>query len=93
MLRTKGGKAKVLGTLICVGGALILSFYHGDVLNIGKSSVHWKYAEKTGTKDSINHVNLILGPFLLLVSAISWAIWLIIQVSTSSSLRHDRTVF
>ncbi|CAI9768900.1 unnamed protein product [Fraxinus pennsylvanica] len=44
-----------------------------------KSSVHWKYAEKTGTKDSINHVNLILGPFLLLISAISWAIWLIIQ--------------
>ncbi|CAI9764215.1 unnamed protein product [Fraxinus pennsylvanica] len=78
-LRTKGGQAKVLGTLICVGGALMLSFYHGHVVNIGKSSVHWKYAEMTGTKDSINHVNLILGPFLLLVSAISWAIWLIIQ--------------
>ncbi|KAL2469054.1 WAT1-related protein [Forsythia ovata] len=78
-MRTKGGQAKVLGTLICVGGALVLSFYHGPVVNIGQSSVHWKYAEEIGTKNSINHVNLILGPFLLLVSAVSWAIWLIIQ--------------
>ncbi|KAL2469057.1 WAT1-related protein [Forsythia ovata] len=75
-LRTKGGQAKVLGTLVCVGGALILSFYHGPVVNIGRSGVHWKYAEEIGTKNSINHANLILGPFLLLVSSVSWAIWL-----------------
>ncbi|KAI3445455.1 hypothetical protein Pfo_002120 [Paulownia fortunei] len=82
-LKSKAGQAKVLGTIICVGGALLLSFYHGSIMNIGESSVHWKYAEKTGTKSSINHVNLILGPFLLIVSAVSWAVWLIIQTRVS----------
>ncbi|KAG8369043.1 hypothetical protein BUALT_Bualt15G0109300 [Buddleja alternifolia] len=82
-LKSKAGQAKILGTIICVGGALLLSFYNGHVVNIGQSGVHWKYAEKTGTKSSINHVNLILGPFLLIVSAISWAVWLIIQAKVS----------
>ncbi|KAL7119910.1 hypothetical protein ACP275_02G090600 [Erythranthe tilingii] len=82
-VKSKAGQAKVMGTIICVGGALLLSFYHGSIVDIGKSSIQWKYAEETGTKSSINHVNLILGPILLIVSAISWAIWLIIQTRVS----------
>ncbi|KAL3843566.1 hypothetical protein ACJIZ3_000969 [Penstemon smallii] len=90
-LKSKAGQAKVLGTTICVGGALLLSFYNGPMVNIiGKSSIHWRYAEKTAgtSKDSIsiNHhhvINVILGPFLLLVSAVSWAVWLIIQTKVS----------
>ncbi|GFP80377.1 wat1-related protein at1g09380 [Phtheirospermum japonicum] len=83
-LKSKAGQAKIVGTILCVGGAILLSFYHGPIVNIGESSIHWKYAEKTGTKNgSINHVNLILGPFLLIVSAISWAAWLIIQTKVS----------
>lgn len=88
-VKSKAGQAKVTGTIICVGGALLLSFYHGSVVDIAKSSIHWRYAEKTGTKSSINHVNLILGPFLLILSAVSWAIWLIIQVSTTFSKYSD----
>ncbi|KAK6159777.1 hypothetical protein DH2020_003158 [Rehmannia glutinosa] len=45
-----------------------------------------KYAEKTGTKNSVNHVNLIFGPILLILSAVSWAIWLIIQGIVCSAL-------
>ncbi|KAL0384734.1 UNVERIFIED_CONTAM: WAT1-related protein [Sesamum radiatum] len=82
-VKSKAGQAKILGTILCVGGALLLSFYHGSVVNIGDSSIHWSYAQKTGTNNSINHVNLILGPFLLIVSAVSWAVWLIIQTRVS----------
>ncbi|KAL0292236.1 UNVERIFIED_CONTAM: WAT1-related protein [Sesamum calycinum] len=82
-MKSKAGQAKILGTILCVGGALLLSFYHGSVVNIGESSIHWNYAQKTGTNNSLNHVNLILGPFLLIVSAVSWAVWLIIQTRVS----------
>ncbi|KAK6159786.1 hypothetical protein DH2020_003167 [Rehmannia glutinosa] len=82
-VKSKAGQAKIVGTIICVGGAILLSFYHGSIVNIGPSSIHWKYAEKTGTKNSVNHVNLIFGPFLLILSAVSWAIWLIIQTRVS----------
>ncbi|KAL2254207.1 UNVERIFIED_CONTAM: WAT1-related protein [Sesamum indicum] len=82
-VKSKAGQAKILGTIVCVGGALLLSFYHGSAVNIGESSIHWNYAHKTGTNNSINHVSLILGPFLLIVSAVSWAVWLIIQTRVS----------
>ncbi|XP_075474395.1 WAT1-related protein At1g09380-like [Primulina tabacum] len=77
-----GGQAKIWGTIICVGGALLLSFYQGQMVNIGQSGIHWKYAEKTGTKISIDHANS-KGPMLLVASAVSWAVWLIIQTRLS----------
>ncbi|CAA0834639.1 WAT1-related protein [Striga hermonthica] len=83
-LKSKAGQAKVFGTLVCVGGAILVSFYHGPIVNIGQSSIHWKYAETTTSSASPTaHLNFILGPFLLLVSAISWAAWLIIQTRVS----------
>ncbi|KAL6495783.1 hypothetical protein OROGR_030346 [Orobanche gracilis] len=83
-LKSKAGQAKVLGTILCVGGAILLSFYHGSMVNIGQSSIHWKYAERTGTKaGATDHVNLIFGPFLLIASAVSWAAWLIVQTKVS----------
>ncbi|KAL3515905.1 hypothetical protein ACH5RR_022807 [Cinchona calisaya] len=78
-LRSKAGQAKVLGTVICVGGAILLSFYHGPAIGIGQSSIHWKLADHSRDKNVSNHVNFILGPFLLIASSVSWAIWLIIQ--------------
>ena len=79
-IKKASGQAKVLGTLVCVGGAMLLSFYHGHIVGIGESSIHWKYADKMTSKSSNNGSNFFLGPFLVMVSAVSWAVWLIIQV-------------
>ncbi|KAL3538320.1 hypothetical protein ACH5RR_001686 [Cinchona calisaya] len=79
-LRSKAGQAKVLGTIVCVGGAILLSFYHGPVVGIGQSRIHWKVADNSRDHNNAsNHVNFMLGPFLLIASSVSWAIWLIIQ--------------
>ncbi|KAK4402100.1 WAT1-related protein [Sesamum angolense] len=81
-MKSKAGQAKIWEQYYVLV-ELYLSFYHGSVVNIGESSIHWNYAQKTGTNNSLNHVNLILGPFLLIVSAVSWAVWLIIQTRVS----------
>ncbi|WKA02635.1 hypothetical protein VitviT2T_020797 [Vitis vinifera] len=78
-IKTRPGQAKVLGTVVCIGGAMILTFYRGHAINIGESGIHWKYAEQLKTRDSQSGANFILGPFLLITSCISWAIWFIIQ--------------
>lgn len=81
-LRTAGGQAKVWGTILCVGGALLLSFYHGHILHIGQSTIHWEYAQNASNQSSTTtngHGNVFLGPFLIIASAVSWAIWFIIQ--------------
>ncbi|KAK4339765.1 hypothetical protein RND71_041227 [Anisodus tanguticus] len=77
-LRSIAGQAKFWGTIICVGGAMLLSLYHGKVV-IGQLGFHWKYAENTGEDVNSAHSNFLLGPFLLIVSSLTYAIWLIIQ--------------
>lgn len=84
-IKTKAGQAKVLGTAVCIGGAMILTFYKGNEIKMGKAGIHWNYADQLKrSRDSQNEANFILGPFLLITSCISWAIWFIIQVSATS---------
>ncbi|XP_059310751.1 WAT1-related protein At1g09380-like [Lycium ferocissimum] len=81
-LRSIAGQAKFLGTIICVGGAMLLSLYHGKVV-IGQLGYHWKYAESTGKDVNSAHSNFFLGPFLLILSSLTYAIWLIIQAKVN----------
>ena len=92
-IKKASGQAKLLGTLVCVGGAMLLSFYHGHTVGIGESSIHWKYADKMTSKSSSNGSNFFLGPFLVMASAVAWAVWLIIQViHTSASFCEKKNV-
>ncbi|EEF50001.1 WAT1-related protein At1g09380 [Ricinus communis] len=78
------GQAKLLGTVICVGGAMLLSFYHGPMINIGESSIHWKYADETGSSNSAAaKSSFILGPVFIMASAVSWAVWFTLQAKVS----------
>ncbi|XP_030947871.1 WAT1-related protein At1g09380-like isoform X1 [Quercus lobata] len=80
-IKTKPGQAKVIGTIICVGGALLLSFYHGHTIGISVPSMHWTYAEnmEKNSSTSSSHGNAIIGPLLIIASSLSWSVWFIIQ--------------
>ncbi|KAA3486352.1 WAT1-related protein [Gossypium australe] len=85
-IKKASGQAKVIGTLVCVGGAMLLSFYHGHIIGIGESSIHWNYANKmANSSPSSSGSNFFLGPFLVMASAVAWALWFIIQGQTSKS--------
>ncbi|CAH1444062.1 unnamed protein product [Lactuca virosa] len=79
-LKTLAGQAKLMGTLIGVGGAMLLSMYHGPVVPIGESGIDVNIMKNTITKDSNGDTqgNLI-GPILIIISAFTWAVWFIIQ--------------
>ncbi|KAM3736111.1 hypothetical protein ACB098_10G139000 [Castanea mollissima] len=80
-IKSKPGQAKVIGTIICIGGALLLSFYHGHTIGISEPSMHWTYAEnmEKNSSTSSSHGNAIIGPLLLIASSLSWSVWFIIQ--------------
>ncbi|KAF7847479.1 hypothetical protein BT93_L2915 [Corymbia citriodora subsp. variegata] len=85
-IKSKAGQAKVIGTLVCVGGAMLISFYHGPYIGIGNSRIHWTYADKMTDKYPANKSNFLLGPFLLFSSNAAWALWFIIQGCICSAL-------
>ncbi|KAJ4839623.1 hypothetical protein Tsubulata_026018, partial [Turnera subulata] len=67
-IKRLAGQAKVLGTILSVGGAMVLTFYHGPIVNIAESSIHWKYALNSG--DQNHSKNSILGSFIAKVSKV-----------------------
>ncbi|CAO2835365.1 unnamed protein product [Amaranthus hypochondriacus] len=81
-LRSTGGKAKVLGSLICTGGVLVLILYRGIPLT--KST----YSEKF-SRDVSNNLSLvatsgdkqkwIVGSVFLVLSIMCWSCWFLIQ--------------
>uniref|UniRef100_A0A7N0UQR7 WAT1-related protein n=1 Tax=Kalanchoe fedtschenkoi TaxID=63787 RepID=A0A7N0UQR7_KALFE len=77
-IRTRVGQAKVIGTCVCVGGAMLLSFYHGRVIPVPESGVHLKLSEKAAAGGAS-----ILGPFLIIASGVAWAFWLMVQTKLS----------
>ncbi|KAF8015471.1 hypothetical protein BT93_H1094 [Corymbia citriodora subsp. variegata] len=82
-IKSNAGKAKVMGTLICVGGAMLLGFYHEPDINIGHLGFNWMYATKLTAQNSTANGN-VLGPVLLFVSTAAWAVWFILQAKLNA---------
>uniref|UniRef100_A0A803KZW8 EamA domain-containing protein n=1 Tax=Chenopodium quinoa TaxID=63459 RepID=A0A803KZW8_CHEQI len=72
-LRSKYGIAKVLGSLTCIGGAILLILYRGIPLSTYHAK-HLSTPSKSGSKEK-----WILGSIFLLSSAVCWSGWFLIQ--------------
>ncbi|KAG0452363.1 hypothetical protein HPP92_025027 [Vanilla planifolia] len=86
-IRAASGQTKVLGTLVGVGGAMVLTFFKGKELDFSTSINLLKQhgrGELQGSsalqQESGNHV---MGSILAVASCFSYAIWLIIQAKMS----------
>lgn len=72
------GSAKVLGTIICIGGSLIFTFWKGDYQL--KSFMHRPLINMYSSKHPVAVESWIKGSALILISYIAWSGWLILQV-------------
>jgi drug/metabolite transporter (DMT)-like permease len=79
---TPAGQAKLVGTVVCVGGSMIMPFYKGPILKVWASPIHWRFAEHTAA--AAGHSSAVLGDVLIIESCVAWAVWFIIQVRTCS---------
>lgn len=81
-LKTKHGMAKVLGSLTCIGGVILLIFYRGISLNkatnySGKPTYNvsnLSMVTKVGSKEE-----WIVGSIFLLLSILCWSGWFLMQ--------------
>ncbi|XP_022876378.1 WAT1-related protein At1g68170-like isoform X2 [Olea europaea var. sylvestris] len=84
---TKAGKAKVFGTLLGIGGAMLLTFYKGPDINIWKTHINLLLTTsshpKTLQTQSSQGGHFLLGSLLALASCVCYSLWLIIQAKAA----------
>eukprot|EP00253_Pinus_taeda_P011924 PITA_11924 len=67
-IRSLGGQAKILGTVISVSGAMVMTLYKGPALKFLSPG-----AESHHTASNSKPINLVLGSILVFGSIVSWA--------------------
>ncbi|XP_050209259.1 WAT1-related protein At1g68170-like isoform X1 [Mercurialis annua] len=82
-LKTTIGKAKLIGTIIVVGGAMVLSFYKGLEIKFWSMGTHLVKQNPLQNSQSNAHENYSIGSLMALCSIISYAVWLIVQTKMS----------
>lgn len=83
---TVAGKAKVLGTITGIGGAMLLTFLKGVELNIWSFHFSLLHKGESGTI-AAHHGSKMLGILFGLGSSLSFALWLIIQAKISNEYK------
>ncbi|CAL1385492.1 unnamed protein product [Linum trigynum] len=80
-LGSVGGKAKLVGTLIGIGGAMLLTLYKGAVIDIWSTHVDLLHSppHSAGGHVAAEHQNRGLGALFAIGSCCSYALWLIVQ--------------
>lgn len=83
-MTTTTGIAKITGTLLGLGGAMVLTFYRGPDLNLWSSSfeLFQNHSKNQTTKSPPE--NIVVGSLLCIASSISLSVWFIIQVMHQS---------
>ncbi|KAF0930509.1 hypothetical protein E2562_033251 [Oryza meyeriana var. granulata] len=75
-MRSLVGIIKVVGTLVCVGGTLVISLYKGKVLHLWPTNIIGYHPNKAGTAFGHHHIR---GTILLVISCLSLAVWYTVQ--------------
>ncbi|XP_052203921.1 WAT1-related protein At1g68170-like [Diospyros lotus] len=75
---TVAGKAKVAGTLMCIGGAMLLTFYKGVEINLWSTDLDLLHSH-SHNNSRLGSGNLKLGAILSVCCCFSSAIGLILQ--------------
>ncbi|CAJ1932990.1 unnamed protein product [Sphenostylis stenocarpa] len=80
-MKELSAKAKVLGTFVCIGGALTLTLYKGMPL-LNQQPEH--IADKgTGTPSAFKLKKWIIGSLFLTAGCVLWSSWFLIQARIS----------
>lgn len=86
-------QAKVVGTMITVAGAMLMTLYKGPLLEMAwaKHAPHDQHSEtNNGTNTTrSSDKDWFLGSMLLIIATLAWASLFVLQVSDDCMLVHS----
>ncbi|XP_065876700.1 WAT1-related protein At5g64700 [Euphorbia lathyris] len=83
-MRTSAGVAKIVGIVVCLGGAATLAFFKGPPFR-QLCHHHLFVFGPTPHPEPHAHLTWIKGCFLMLMSNTFWALWLVLQAGVIKS--------
>ncbi|XP_023545346.1 WAT1-related protein At2g39510-like [Cucurbita pepo subsp. pepo] len=82
----RGSQAKIIGTMVTVGGAMIMTFITGPMLNLPWTKpYHPSASSSSSSAGSANHQSPIKGSLMIAIGDISWSAFIILQMITLKS--------
>ena len=78
-IRKLSSQAKIIGTIVTVSGAMVMTIYRGPVVNL--FGVHGANHHGTTTTAAASGQHWIVGTLFVLGSCLGWAGFFILQVS------------
>ncbi|XP_030519254.2 WAT1-related protein At1g68170-like [Rhodamnia argentea] len=90
-LRTVAGKAKAAGTLMGIGGAMLLTFYKGVEVNLWSTHVNLLHHAAATQQRPEGSSNRLLGSLLAVASCFCCALWFIVQAKMSEGFPYHYT--
>lgn len=89
-VRKLHSQAKILGTIVTVGGAMIMTVVKGSVI-----ALPWTKEKPNlnSVADGIDHQNAIKGAVMIGAACSCWAIFYILQVPTSTDILYFKLYF
>ncbi|WRX09208.1 EamA domain - like 7 [Theobroma cacao] len=85
-IRKLAGQAKLVGIFLSIGGAMILTFYKGEEINLWSTNINLaKHGADHATRKHALLGNQVLASLLAIAACVSFAIWYIIQAKISEN--------
>ncbi|KAK7266169.1 hypothetical protein RIF29_18811 [Crotalaria pallida] len=90
-LKSRTTQAKILGSIISILGAFVVTFYKGPSIIIADNSPSIRLQQSNGILDSLD-INWVIGGFLLTAGNILLTLWMIVQVEILKEFPDEITM-
>lgn len=75
-------QAKIIGTVVTVAGAMLMTLYKGPIMEMVWPHVHSRQSATSGTSSGdTSDKDWFLGCILLIIATLAWASLFVLQVS------------